>query len=188
MVYDLNKTIYTGTADWNIDLVMGAPPHGAIPAPTHGIARTPPSTIQIGIEIKSTMTEHRKAIRNRKRDFEAHHDHLHRYNNRAIAGAVMLLNGSGGFLSPLRKALTIHRGPEALVKYCVDQMRAVTVRSDLAGSGLEAKAVLVVDFSNQMPAKAKYITSGAVPKVGDPMHYDAFIQAVCSHFTQRFAS
>ena len=46
----------------------------------------------LAIELKAVMTEHRKAIKNRKRDLEAHHEQIHNYDSRAIAGGVMLFN------------------------------------------------------------------------------------------------
>jgi hypothetical protein len=98
LVYELNFTLLTGTAEWNVDLVLGEPPPGlASPQPPKQILRTRPSTVQIAIELKTVMTEHRKAVKNRKRDFEAHHDHVHRYSQRAIAGGVMVINTAATF-------------------------------------------------------------------------------------------
>lgn len=114
LVYELNFTINAGTSDWNIDLVLGAPPPGVAPPPDETrMARTRPSTVQIAVEIKSIMTEHRKAIRNRKRDLEAHHEHVHRYNNSTIAGGVFVVNQAPAFKSPLRGEVTDHKNPRA---------------------------------------------------------------------------
>lgn len=187
LVYDLNFTLFTGTAEWNADLVLGEPPPGqGLPQPPYRIIRTRPSTVQLAIELKTVMTEHRKAVKNRKRDFEAHHDHVHRYNQRAIAGGVLVINGAATFKSPLINRVTSHREPESLVKHCVAQMRAVSQRSDSSGVGLDAKAVIVVAMDNQNILKARYLLRGEAPRVGDPMHYDAFIQTICSVFTDRF--
>ncbi len=187
LVYDLNFTIVAGTAEWKVDLVLGAPAIGAAaPIPPLRIVRTRPSTVQIAIEIKGVMTEHHKAVKNRKRHFEAHHDHVHRYNARAIAGGVMVINGARTFRSPLRSQRTVHAHPERLVKHCVEQMRAVTVRSSTSGTGLDAKAVVVVDFDNENWAAARYVTGNPAPSVGDPLHYDAFIQTVCTQYSERF--
>jgi hypothetical protein len=150
------------------------------------ILRTRPSTVQIAIELKTVMTEHRKAVKNRKRDFEAHHDHVHRYNRRAMAGGVLVINGAAMFKSPLVDHVTYHREPESLIRHCIEQMRAVSQRSEVGGVGLDAKAVIVVDMDNQNITKARYLSRGAVPRVGDPMHYEAFIQTICSQFTDRF--
>lgn len=86
IVYDLNFTLRAGTADWNVDLVLGEPPPGSPVGIVEGIPRLTPSTIHIAVEHKSVMTEHRKAIKNRKRDFEAHHEHVHRYSRDALVG------------------------------------------------------------------------------------------------------
>jgi hypothetical protein len=186
LVYELNFTLLTGTAEWNVDLVLGEPPPGlASPQPPRCILRTRPSTVQIAIELKTVMTEHRKAVKNRKRDFEAHHDHVHRYNQRAIAGGVMVINSASTFKSPLVNHVTHHREPESLVRHCIEQMRAVAQRSAVGGVGLDAKAVIVVNMDNQNITKARYLSRGVAPRVGDPMHYDAFIQTICSLFTDR---
>lgn len=95
---------------WNIDLAMG-PPAGAVTVPPAGIAVAPPSTIQIAIEIGGVMTEHHKAVKNRKRDFEAHHQHVHNYSNAAIAGVVMVINAAPRFQSPLVSHATVHKNP-----------------------------------------------------------------------------
>jgi hypothetical protein len=60
--------------------------------------------IEVAIEIKSIMTEHHNA-KNRKRDLEAHHEHVHNYSNRAIACGVFVINAATSFQSPLRIVL-----------------------------------------------------------------------------------
>lgn len=189
LVYDLNFTIINGTGDdWNIDLVIGEPPFGELQHDlSGGIVKTPPSTIQIAIELKAIMTEHHKAARNRKRDFEAHHANVHQYNPAAIAGGVVIVNGSETFLSPLRRdgKPTIHRDPPALVGFCTDQMRAVRARPGNE-NGLDARAVIVVDYDNIDQSRTRFITKRPAPQVGDPLHYDYFIQQICNLYRERF--
>jgi hypothetical protein len=188
LVYDLNFTLFTGTAEWNVDLVMGQPTMGALERPVDGgIRRVRPSTVQIALEIKTVMTEHHKAVKNRKRDFEAHHDHVHRYNERAIAAGLLVVNIAADFRSPLRQKATVHRNPERLVQHCIDQMRAVTARSKMTESGLDAKGLIVVDLDNEGLADACYRVGRPAPPVGDPLHYDAFVQAICQAYTARYA-
>lgn len=187
VVYDLNFTILTGTSEWNVDLVLGEPPLDTSPPdPPQPIICTAPSTVQIAIEVKAVMTAHRKAIKNRKRDLEAHHDHVHRYSARAIAGGVLLINGADTFKSPLRSGPTEHRAPEQLVKHCLEQMRAVATRSSPEGTGLDAKAAVVLSMDNVHLADTRYVTTSPAPAVGDPMHYDAFIQGICNAYSERF--
>jgi len=187
LVYDLNFTIKAGTSDWNVDLVIGAPPPPVQPTEkAEPIGRAAPSSVEVAIEIKSVMTEHRKAIKNRKRDLEAHHEHVHRYNNQTIAAGVLVVNQAATFKSPLRGEVTQHKNPAVLVEHCVLQMRSITSRSGLQGEGLEAKAVIVVEMDNQDYGATRYVTRPPAPSIGDPLHYDAFIQSLCSLYNQRF--
>lgn len=188
IVFDLNFTLKAGTADWNIDLVLGAPSFDVEP-PVEGIAisRTPPSRVEIAIEIKSVMTEHRKAVKNRKRDLEAHHEHVHNYSEFCIAGGVLAINGSATFQSPLRNEPTIHRDPDRLVQHCLQEFRSVAARGGPTGYGLEARCAIVVDMDNVNQTQAAYITRPPAPQVGDPLHYDTFIRTVCDFYTRRFA-
>lgn len=188
LVYSLNFSLRTGTAEWNVDLVLGQPAMGFSERPKEGeIARVVPSTVQIAVEFKAVMTEHHKAVKNRKRDFEAHHDHVHRYDDKAIAGGLLVVNSSPTFKSPLRAEATIHRDPEKLVRHCLEQMRAVAVRSHPPGIGLDAKGVIVVSLDPADSERATFLTRPPAPPVGDPMHYDAFIQTLCNRYTERFA-
>ena len=66
-----------------------------------------PSTVQIAIELKTVMTEHHKTAKNRKRDLEAHHEHVHKYSAQALAGGVLLTNIAKRFDSPTRKRATL---------------------------------------------------------------------------------
>lgn len=187
LVYSLNFQILTGTAEWNVDLVLGQPPAGPVERPAPGeITQTVPSTVHIAIEFKAVMTEHRKAVKNRKRDFEAHHDHVHRYSDRAIAGGLLMVNASPTFTSPLRTRPTVHRHPLQLVQHCVDEMRAVAARSRLGEAGLDAKGVVVVSLDPADPERATFVTKPPAPRIGDPLHYDAFIQAICNRYTERY--
>jgi len=186
LVYSVNFTLRAGTADWNVDLVLGRPALGKIvPQPVGTIRELPPSSVDIAIEIKAVMTEHHKAVKNRKRDLEAHHEHVHHYNNGTVAGGVLVINGSERFRSPLRKNTTVHRHPADLVQHCMNELRAVTSRGGLDGAGLEARCAIVVDCQNIDHSLVTYVTAPPAPQVGDPLSYDAFIQTICQHYTMR---
>jgi hypothetical protein len=187
IVYSLNWTLRAGTADWNVDLVLGPPPLEARdPKSSAAIERASPSTVQIAIEIKAVMTEHRKAVKNRKRDLEAHHEHIHNYDNNAIAGGVLVINAAETFQSPLRPQITVHRDSAALVTHCVSELRAVSSRGGPKGYGLDAKCAIVVSVDNVDRPSAKFMALAPAPALGDPLHYDAFIRTVCDQYTRRF--
>jgi hypothetical protein len=187
LVYSLNCTLRAGTADWNVDLVLGPPPlESRVPKKSGPIARAVPSTVQIAIEIKAVMTEHRKAVKNRKRDLEAHHEHVHNYDNNAIAGGLLVVNAAETFQSPLRPEVTVHRDSAALVSHCIAELRAVSMRGGPKGYGLDAKCAVVVSVDNVNRSSAKFVTAAPAPAIGDPMHYDALIRTVCDQYTRRF--
>ena len=188
IVYDLNFTLRAGTADWNVDLVLGPPALAdePLPADEECILRKCPATVQIAIEIKSVMTEHRKAVKNRKRDLEAHHEHVHHYNASAIAGGVLVVNAAPTFRSPLRNEPTTHRNPFQLVEHCIAELRSVATRGGRTGYGLEARCAIVVNMDNIRNEEAGYVTGAPAPSLGDPLHYDGFIRTLGDHYSRRF--
>lgn len=190
LVYDLNVTLMAGTSEWNVDLVLGPPALEAtsVPGARVAIARAAPSIIEIAIELKAVMTEHRKAVKNRKRDLEAHHEHVHNYKQNAIAGGVLIVNAADHFKSPLRIAPTVHRNPDALVEYCLNELRAVAGRGGSRGYGLDAKCGIVVRMDNLALASTEYVRKPPAPLVGDPLHYDSFIRTICDEYGQRFSA
>jgi hypothetical protein len=189
LVYSLNFDLHYATAQWNVDLVLGPPPANVV-TQLNGtpILCTPPSTVQIAIEFKAVMTEHRKAIKNRKRDMEAHHEHVHNYDAHTIAGGVMVINASPTFRSALRAAgqITTHNRIADKVQHCMNEVRAISVRGGPTGYGLDAMAAIVVDMDNVTLTRTSYVTKPPAPQVGDPLEYDAFIQRLCSEYRSRF--
>ena len=186
LVYYLNFTVWVQASKWKTDLVLGTPPPGTNP-PTDGrIQRMKPSTVQVAVEFKSTMTEHRKAIFNRKRDLEAHRDHANNYSTDTIAGAGLLVNASPTFQSPLRPETTEHKRPHSLVRRCVDVMRTVPIRGGPDERGLDANTVLVVSMDNINLETTAFVDRQPAPTVGDPLHYDSFIQRICNDYRTRF--
>lgn len=185
----MNFDLIYGTSTWNADLVIGEPPPGTASPEGEPIRQTSPSSVHIAVEIKGVMTEHRKAIKNRKRDLESHHAHVHDYNDQAIAGGVLVLNMADRFKSPLRREndITIHKNPQDLVRHCMAEAQAIGVRGGSTGHGLDAKCVIVVNDDNIDFAATKYREAPPAPQIGDPMHYDAFIQRICAEWSSRFA-
>lgn len=189
IVYDLNFTLTYATAEWNVDVVLGTPPPGTLPpGPGTTVVRLPPTFVQIAIELKAVMTEHRKAVKNRKRDLEAHHEHVHNYSASTIAGGVLLTNIAPRFRSPLRPAgqITTHSHPTNLVQHCINQAAAISVAGGPTGHGLDSKAVIVVNMDNINLSATAYHIAAPAPAPGNPMHYDSFIQRICQVYRQRF--
>jgi hypothetical protein len=188
IVWDTNFNLTYATATWNTDLVIGQPPPRTAPPLGEPIRKTAPSSVHIAVEAKAVMTAHRKAIKTRKRELESHHTHVHNYSGQAIAGGVLVVNIADRFKSPLLPpgVITSHREPAKLVEHCMQEAAAISVRGGPTGAGLDAKAVVVVDDDNINWAAAEYHERPPAPQVGNPMHYDAFIQRLCAEWRSRF--
>ena len=194
LVFQHNHDVMVGHGTWNTDLAIGLPASSddaaTVPAPGQ-MVRATPTTIRIAIEAKSVMTEHKKAVKNRKRDFEAHHAHVHDYDPQAIAGGISLINAATEFQSPLRPQITTHKNPVDLVKHCVGEFSSVTMTSGSSHAGLDANCVVVVDMPNKRternpPFVASYVTTSPAPGPGHPLYWDAFIQRICQLYCGRF--
>ena len=49
-----------------------------------------------------------------------------------------------------------------------------------------AKGVVVVSMDPADPGRATFVTKPPAPAVGNPMHYDGFIQMICNRYTERY--
>jgi hypothetical protein len=167
-----------------------------------------PVIIQIAIELKSVLTEHGKARRNRLRDFGAFHGHGHTYDPRTVVAALLVINSSDWFYSPLNRGktnraelnahTTSRRSARQLATESINLFRSLHLRRSAAdGPGLEALGVIVVEHDNLnvYPDPSKYAhlrkptRVGPAPPslaVGDPLSYESMIQRICAHYTQRF--
>lgn len=198
-----------GQNDWVIDIAIGT--CAGSPAPPSGsrtIRMAPPVIIQIAIELKSVLTEHGKARRNRLRDFAAFHGHGHTYDPRTVVAAFLVVNSSDAFYSPLNlgktnrselnKHTSVGRNARQLATATINLFRTIHLRhSETDASGVEALGVIVVEHDNlnRYPDREKFAhlakpTSVAPTPpslaVGDPLSYESMIQRICGHYTQRF--
>jgi len=153
-----------GQDDWVIDIAIGTCAGSPMPPDATGpssalIRMAPPVIIQVAIELKSVLTEHGKARRNRLRDFGAFHGHGHTYDPRTVVAAFLVINSSDLFYSPLnlgkvnRSELNTHaskrRSARQFTKESIDLFRTIHLRhSETDGPGLEALDVIVVEHDN----------------------------------------
>lgn len=189
LVFQHNHDLTYGHATWNTDLAIGPPPPGPLPMSTRevaGMIRATPATVRIAVEAKAVMTEHRKAIKNRKRDLEAHHAHVHDYDPSTIAAGIMAINASPTFQSPLRMGLTEHRNVMSIVAHCINEVNNITMSGGTHAAGLDAKCALVVILDNVYHPMTSYLPADPAPRPGSPIHWDAFIQRICNLYRSRF--
>jgi hypothetical protein len=195
-----------GHADWVIDIAFGRSSEAPAPPDSNGQIRfAVPSFIQIAIELKSIITEHGKARRNRLRDFSAFHAYAHAYSPTTIAAAFLAINSSEQFYSPLRRPddITHHSTPKktarVVAREALDLFRALPLRHQVTdGPGLEAIGVIVVEHDNlnihpeptTLPHRHQQTRIAPSPPsvpAGDSMHYNNMLDRICMLYTQRFA-
>jgi hypothetical protein len=161
--------------------------------------------IQIAIELKSIITEHGKARKNRLRDFNSFHGYAHQYDPKTVAAGFLVVNSAERFYSPLRKEddITIHGSPRAsarvVAKNAVDIFRSIPLRNSASDPpGMEAIGVVVVEHDNlafhpapetfkDIHRPTRLAPAPPNPKIGDPLQYHSMLQRICNAYTERFA-
>ncbi len=106
-----------------------------------------------------------------------------------MAGALTVVNIAERFRSPLRAGdeISIHRGIKGLVEQTLALLRILPLRSSAtADAGLEANGAIVIAHDNIDLPTTQLVTAQPAPQVGDPLHYDAFIQRLCDQYTRRW--
>jgi hypothetical protein len=216
LVGQLHHHQMVGTADWRIDIALGTCAGVPVPPPvpraanenTLPITFAAPVVIQIAIELKGVMTEHRKTKRNRLRDFGAFIGHAHRYDPQAVAAVFLAVNSSDWFYSQLnfgkttRPELNRHgsstKTGRQVAKDVVDLCRSVLLRhSPHDPTGIDGIGVIAVEHDNiaSHPDPGKYAAmhrptiiapAPPAPAQGDPLHYEAMLQRIGTAYTARF--
>lgn len=205
VVAQLRHHQQVGHADWVIDIAIGSCAGPPTPPPQDlPIKMAPPVVIQIAIELKSIITEHGKARKNRLRDFHSFHGYAHTYDPKTVAAGFLLVNAAERFYSPLRKEddITVHGSPRAparqVARNAVDIFRSIPLRNGASDPpGMEAIGVVVVEHDNLAfhpdPGKfsgihqpTRIAPAPPNPKIGDPLHYQSMLQRICNAYTERF--
>lgn len=201
LVAQLNHTITVGYQRWNIDLALG-PPSGSPTPPDDGnrIRLEVPTVIELAVEAKGVMTEHRKARHNRLRDLQAFHDHAHRYNENVVAGGVLVVNIADVYWSPTRDEddITEHDDIERIGEETVELFRNIPLRDNPSDAGgMEGMGVLVIRHDNLQknpdlppnspdPEETALVTKRPAPASGDPLNYSTMIYRLCRCYENRW--
>lgn len=189
LVFSLNHELAVGANGWKTDLAIGPPPPQISPKARDvaGMTEAVPATTRIAVELKSVMTEHLKARKNRKRDLESHHQHVHAYDPQCIAAGILVVNASQTFKSPLRPEITVHaKTPDQLIQIVADEFHSLTMSTGQNSPGLDAKCLIAVSMDNVNHAATRYVTRRPALQVGHPAHWDSFIQRLCTVYSQRW--
>ena len=160
-----------------------------------------PAIIQIALEAKGVMTEHKKARYNRLRDLQAFHAHAHQYDPNTIAAGIIVVNISPVFWSPTRSEtdITFHKNITKIGQDTIETYRSLQVRKNPDdGPELEAASIVVIEHDNLKknpttlptnirPGVTALVNGPPAPQVGDPLHYATMIHRICIAYQERFA-
>ncbi len=168
-----NADVWTKVACRNVDLVLGE---------SNAAARA-------SIEHKTIMTAHGKARWNRYGDIIAYCNHMHNHRRECIAAATVVVNCSPAYENPDAFAKGLVRPRFDMQKIVADTVKifsGIPLRSlpEEPNDQPEALTVIVVDYDGQNPAKL--VTGDLAPQPGSPIHYQSFLERLCTLYVQRF--
>jgi hypothetical protein len=194
VVYGINLK-YTwpkSNKEKSIDLALG-PSSGTqvelLPNQTIGHGRI--ERVLFSCEAKTCMTEHGKSQPRIFDELSSSHSIVHAGDPNAIAAGITIVNIAKKFVSPLRQSAdqslhwTVHKQPDAAGRM-VNHLRGLPVRATVDEIGFDAYSTIVISCDNHGPATL-YNDSPA-PQVGDPDHYDTFVERIAAAYEERFST
>jgi hypothetical protein len=185
------KRLTTGPIERNVDLVVGPMPVGdrkaGIPVNHLGWIQSTPADVWLGCEIKSMMTEHHKAQRNRRVELNAHALNLHVVNPKAVRTGLCVINAADTYHSHTSGKVNVHGDGRARVKSAIRELSAIPIRTDTTQLvGLDAMCAVVVVVDNVEFSTVKFLGGPPAPADGDRMSYEHFIERSASVLIERF--
>lgn len=150
------------------------------------------SDVLISCEAKSVMTEHGKSQPRVFDELSSSHGIVHNGRQDAIAAGLTVVNIAKTFVSPTRNQfagadlhVTQHRQPDVAANM-VRHLRGLVIRDAVEGHGFDAYCTIVVDCDNQ--GHAALWASPPAPQLGDPDHYETFIDRIARFYAERFSA
>jgi len=176
----------------NLSLAIGVPEPLGLPLTPHGISQAPAfSRVLISCEAKNCMTEHGKSQPRLFDELSSSHEIVHQGDQQCIAAGVAVINIASTFVSPLRQhtgtplVVTQHNQP-GVTGSMVTHLRGLPIRNEVGQVGFDAFTQAVVNCNNQNGATLH--TELPAPQLGEPDHFDTFMNRISLAFEQRFAS
>ena len=185
------KRAKVGRMHRNIDLVLGPPP-GPIPDWADGLLGLPrmmPAQIRLGGEVKSIMTEHGKAQRNRRGDMEQHANAVASVDANAVSIGVCLINAADEYYSHTAKKVNVHGNGRERARRAIEDLNQVPRRNLPAhpyGLDVLCTPVVIVTNSDGSYATAKYLKQPPAPPDGDDLSWPHLIAKAAELYRRRF--
>lgn len=157
------------------------------------LQRVPVGSVCVALETKAVMTEHIKALPRLHDELDSSHLTVHGHADHALAAALVVINVGGSFLSPKRNQFDLgnrqavvnsHDQPKATLR-TIEKVTEIRRRNRPSEQGFDAVGILLVDFKND-GSSGRIVTAPPAPQPGDPLHYSAMIERICSQYHAKF--
>jgi hypothetical protein len=143
--------------------------------------------VWLGVEAKSMMTEHHKAQRNRRVEFNAHGLNMHAINMEAVRAGIIIINASDTYKSHTSGKVNQHGSGKGRVTSALRELINIAERTETGSPiGLDAMAACVVVVDNEDLKQAKWLGGNPAPADGQRLSYGRFIERAGSLLVSRF--
>ena len=155
--------------------------------------RVPVGSVFVALETKAVMTEHIKALPRLHDELDSSHLTVHGHADHSVAAALVVINFARTFISPKRNQFDIakrepvineHNQPNATQR-TIEKVVEIRRRNRPAEQGFDAVGIMLVDLKND-GSPCRIVTSPPAPQAGDPLHYSAMIERICSQYHAKF--
>lgn len=187
-----SKRAKAGRTHRNIDLVVGPPPG---PTPkwadrSRGMAEAAPAEILLAAEVKSIMTEHGKAQRNRRGDMDNHANAMMAINAQAVSIGLCLVNAADQYRSHTAvKEYNDHGNGREKARRAIQELESVGIRNyPAAPYGLDVLCTPVVVVTNKEGefGGARFLMGPPAPADGTVLSWSHLIKRSARLYGERF--
>jgi hypothetical protein len=178
-----------GRMSRNTDLVIGPPGQPMLDSPSrYGMVRAAPATILLAADVKSIMTEHSKAQRNRRGDLEGLDVYMKDINPDMVTLGICVVNAADKYYSHTGKRVNDHGNGKERARRAITELDLVLRRRGGSDKGLDALCTPTVVVSNEAPyTTARWLTQPPAPGDGDELSWGHLIKRAASAYLKRAA-
>lgn len=140
--------------------------------------------VQLAMEAKACMTEHRKAGPRLYDELNSSHETIHASADEAVAVGFVMVNAAERFQSPSRTKITVHQQP-FVTEYVIKKIEEMPRRTKSGEQGFDALGIVVVDCQND-GSPVRLLTKSPAIQPGDIYEYEIMVRRAAQLYASRF--
>jgi hypothetical protein len=157
------------------------------------LKRVPVGGVCVALETKAVMTAHIKALPRLHDELDSSHLTVHGHADHSVAAALVVVNFGQSFISPKRNqfdlarrspVVNVHRQPHDSQR-TIEKVVEIRRRNRPTEQGFDAVGIMLVDLKND-GSPCRVVSQTPAPQPGDPLHYSAMIERICSQYHAKF--